>query len=90
MVRPLDLQKEIETKELINQNQEIKMEWQAHFTTYDKEISANATLSKRQDSSTASVDTAPSVIKLLECKAKELNASAAALRVAQSVLVRQS
>lgn len=51
---------------------------------------ANTTLSNRQASSTATVAFVLSVIKLLECKAKELSASAAALRVAQSVLERQS
>lgn len=51
---------------------------------------ADTTLSNRQASSTASVGAALLVTKLLECKANELNASAAALRVAQSVLVRQS
>lgn len=55
-----------------------------------REKSWEATLSNRQDSSTVSVEEATSVTKLLECIAKALRASAAALRVAQSVLARHS
>lgn len=48
-------------------------------------------MSKRQASSAVTVEPAPSgVIKLLECNAKEINASAAALRVAQSELPMHS
>lgn len=49
----------------------------------------NNTLSNRQASSIVSVEPAPSVTKLLECKAKAFRVSAAALRVAQSELLRQ-
>lgn len=48
------------------------------------------TLSKRQASSAANVEVAPSVLKLLELNAKVIKQSAAALRVAQSVLPRNS
>lgn len=48
------------------------------------------TLSKRQASSTVTTVEAPSSIKLLEYNAKAHNVSAAALRVAQSVLPRHS
>lgn len=47
------------------------------------------TLSNRQASSTVSVELAPSVTKLLECNANAFRVSAAALRVAQSELLRQ-
>ena len=61
-----------------------------HCRLTEEEIKRNATLSKRQASSAVSVEAAPSVIKLLEYNAKEINASAAALRVAQSELPRHS
>ena len=55
-----------------------------------RKIIQNDTLSKRQASSAASIEAGPSMIKLFECRAKVLNVSAAALRVAQSGLPRQS
>lgn len=53
-------------------------------------MSHESTLSKRQASRAVKVEAAPSLTKSLECNARAVNASAAALRVAQSELERHS